>query len=72
MAKTMELHFTNHLGKTVRLTLDHPKEPVDPIEVKLVMDAVIASNVFGGSYGTLVGAKEARVVERNVTEYELV
>ena len=72
MAKSLELHFNNSLGKVTRLSVDHPTEPVNPATVKTVMDTIIASNVFGGSYRSLVSAKEARLVERNVTDYELV
>jgi hypothetical protein len=72
MAKTIELHFTNSFGKVTKLTVDHPKEPVDPVAVKQVMEQIITANVFGGPIGSLVSVKEARLVENNVTEYELV
>lgn len=35
------------------------------------MDEVVASNVFTTTSGSFIGAKEARVVERNVDEYEM-
>ncbi|WP_394234296.1 DUF2922 domain-containing protein [Niallia oryzisoli] len=72
MAKTLELHFINSVGKTVKLTVDYPKEPVDKVAVKQVMDLVIAANIFGGENQSFVSVKEARVVEHNVTDYELV
>jgi Protein of unknown function (DUF2922) len=72
MAKTIELHFSNSFGKVTKLTVDSPKEPVNPIAVKQVMESIIAAGIFGGSGGSLVGIKEARLVENNVTEYELV
>ena len=72
MAKTLELHFINNVGKTVKLTVDYPKEPVDKVAVKQVMDLVIAANIFGGENQSFVSVKEARVVEHNVTDYELV
>ncbi|MEH7442674.1 DUF2922 domain-containing protein [Bacillus sp. JJ1122] len=72
MAKTLELQFVTDLGKTTKLTVDNPKEPIDPAAVKLAMEQIIASNAFQSNNGTLVSVNSARVVERNVTEYELV
>ncbi|EDL65975.1 DUF2922 domain-containing protein [Bacillus sp. SG-1] len=71
MAKTLELQFTTQLGKTARLSIDEPIEPVDPANVKMVMDTLIATNVFQSNSGALAAAKGARVIERNVTEYEV-
>jgi Protein of unknown function (DUF2922) len=72
MAKTIELHFTNSFGKVTKLTVEQPKEPIDPVVVKQVMEQIITAGVFGGPKGSLVSANEVRLVEHNVTEYELV
>ena len=72
MAKTIELHFINSEGKVGKLSVDNPKEPIDPVATKLVMDTIIAANIFAGSNMTFVSAKEVRLVEHNVTGYELV
>ena len=72
MTKTIELHFINSEGKVGKLSVDNPKEPIDPAATKLVMDTIIAANIFAGSNLTFVSAKEARLVEHNVTGYELV
>jgi hypothetical protein len=71
MAKTLELQFTTQLGKTARLSIDEPVEPVDTVNVQQVMDTLIATNVFQSNSGALVSAKGARVIERNVTEYDV-
>lgn len=71
MAKTLELIFVTVTGESTSITLDSPKEPVNSVEVKQAMDAIVASNAFYSSKGELVGSKAARVVERNVTLYEL-
>ncbi|MEH7073882.1 DUF2922 domain-containing protein [Neobacillus drentensis] len=71
MAKTLELQFSTELGKTASLSIDNPKEPVDEEVVKLSMTQIIAANVFTTASGKFVAAKGARVVDRNVTEYEL-
>ncbi|MEH7522615.1 DUF2922 domain-containing protein [Bacillus sp. JJ1503] len=72
MAKSLELTFVTDSGKLSRLSIDNPKEPVDPAAVKLAMEQIIAADVFQTMNGTLASAKEARVIERNVTAYELV
>jgi Protein of unknown function (DUF2922) len=72
MAKTLELQFGTDLGKVARLTVDNPVEPVDVAALKLAMESIIASNAFFSAYGDLVSVGGARVVERNVTEYEII
>ena len=72
MAKTIELHFVNIEGKVRSLSVDNPKEPIDPVVMKQVMDTIIAANIFAGSPMNFVSAKEVRLVEHNVTGYELV
>lgn len=72
MAKTLELQFGTDLGKVARLTVDNPIEPVDVAALKLAMESIIASNAFFSAYGDLVSVDVARVVERNVTEYEII
>ncbi|WP_338751046.1 DUF2922 domain-containing protein [Bacillus sp. FJAT-52991] len=67
MAKTLQLHFTTDLGKTASLTLDYPKEPVDPALVKQSMEAIIAANVFNSTNGKFVTIKEANLIDRTVT-----
>jgi len=71
LAKTLELHFLAENGKSSRVTIDNPKEPIDQEVVKQAMEAVIASGIFYTVNGTLVSVNGARVVERNVTDYEI-
>jgi Protein of unknown function (DUF2922) len=72
MAKSIELHFNSSLGKVVKLAVDSPIEPIDPVKVKEVMDLIVTANIFAGNTGTFVSPKEARLVEHNVTEFEIV
>ncbi|MFJ7729693.1 DUF2922 domain-containing protein [Neobacillus sp. NPDC097160] len=71
MAKTLELQFGTEFGKTARISVDNPKEPIDEEIVKLSMEQIIASDIFTTSSGRLAVSKGARVVERNITDYEL-
>ncbi len=71
MAKTLELQFRTVMGKPAKISVDAPIEPIDEEQVKQVMDGIITANVFQGNSGALVTAEGARLVERNVTEFEL-
>ncbi|MEH7121566.1 DUF2922 domain-containing protein [Neobacillus vireti] len=71
MAKTLELQFGTEFGKTVRISVDNPKEPIDEEVVKLSMAQIIAADVFTTASGKLVASKGARVINRDVTDYEL-
>jgi hypothetical protein len=71
MAKSLELQFDTEFGKVARLSIDNPKEPIDQAVVKQSMDLIIAAGVFNTASGKFVSAKGARIIERNVTDYEL-
>ncbi|NEX80243.1 DUF2922 domain-containing protein [Bacillus thermocopriae] len=71
MAKTLELEFGTEFGKTARISVDNPKEPIDEAQLKLSMEQIIASDVFFTATGKLAVAKGARVIDRNVVEYEI-
>ncbi|WP_077212377.1 DUF2922 domain-containing protein [Bacillus dakarensis] len=72
MAKVLELQFVTQHGKVAKLTVDNPTEPIDPAAVKTAMESIIASNAFNSTSGDLVAIEGARVVERNVTDYEII
>ncbi len=72
MAKTLELEFVTEFGKSARLSIENPKEPIDEAAVTLAMEEMIASGVFTSTNGNYASVKGARVIDRNVTEYELV
>lgn len=71
MAKTLELQFVTEFGKPARITIDNPKEPVDQVVIKQSMDLIVASGIFNTANGNLASSKGARVIDRNVTDYQL-
>lgn len=71
MAKTLELQFVTEFGKPARITIDNPKEPIDQAVVTQSMNAIVAAGIFNTANGNLASAKGARVIERNVTDYEI-
>ena len=72
MAKTLEMTFLSELGKPTKLSVDNPIEPIDPAAVKAAMEQIIAANAFDGNGGDLITVDSVRLVERNVTDYELI
>jgi Protein of unknown function (DUF2922) len=72
MAKTLELQFLNVEGKTVKVNVDSPKDPLDQQSISTAMDQILASNIFITTGGEFVSKKGARIIDRNVTEIGLV
>lgn len=70
MAKTLELIFETVAGKAVTLTVDEPRENLTAQELFTGMQAIVDQNVFEVSGSPLATAKTARIVERNVVEYQ--
>ncbi|MFV9510222.1 DUF2922 domain-containing protein [Tepidibacillus sp. LV47] len=66
--KTLELLFQTTEGKTARIVLADPIEPVDTVKVQQVMDLIVSKNIFQFSSGELVAAVDARVIEKTVTD----
>ena len=71
MAKTLELQFLNTAGKTVKISVDSPVEPVDQIALNAAMDQILAANIFISTDGEFVSKKGARIIDRTVTEIVL-
>lgn len=67
--KTLELQFVNEEGKTVRLSVDEPRDDVTETQVASVMDVIIAANVFPSSGGDLIAKKGARLIATTITEW---
>lgn len=71
MDKTLELVFLTEGGKTVRITINDPKEDLEKPELESVMNQILQSNVFMTESGPLAQIKEARYVERSVQVIEM-
>ena len=68
MAKTLQLQFGAANGKSLMLTVDEPKESLTQVEIQAGMNAIISSNVFHIEGSPLSVVKNAKIVERNVSE----
>lgn len=70
--KILELSFLTTGGKTARLTIDYPKEPIDVEKVNRAMDTIISTGVFFDNDGhTYEEKKGARLIERSITEFPI-
>ena len=70
MDKRFELNFVKSDGKTARITVPNADEAMEAVEVKAVMDAVIAADVFAPGGASLVTAESARLVTTQLVEYD--
>lgn len=68
MKKTLEMVFRNQLGNEVALSLPDPKEGLTLAQVQLVMQDVIAKNIFTTKGGDLKENVEARIRVLDVTQ----
>ncbi len=71
MTQVLELQFATADGKTTTLTIDAPKPNVTVAEIQQAMETIVAKNVFAGQAGALSAIKGARLVDRQVTEFDV-
>jgi hypothetical protein len=68
----LELIFMSSQGRRVTVAVPDPRVNLTPAEIQAAMDVIIGENVFESSGGDLTAALGARVVTREVNDYELV
>ncbi len=67
MEANLELVFLAADGRTVRITVNDPKDGLDEETVRNVMEEIIAADVFQSTGGaSLAAVKEARKITRTV------
>lgn len=71
MAQVLEMVFKNQGQKNFSISLNDPRADLTPAEVKTAMDAVIEKNIFKSSSGDVVEVSGARIVDRTITELQL-
>lgn len=65
MVKTLEMEFRNETGKSVVLRMLEPKDDITLAEVHVVMQNIIAKNIFSTTSGDLVQVVEARILSND-------
>lgn len=69
--KTLEMDFFNELNKIHRFRVYDVKDDLVEQDIVAVMDQIIDANIFFSNSGELTSKKAARIVTREVIEYEL-
>lgn len=71
METTLQLTFRNQQGSLYTLNLPFPKEELTEAELAVVMDEVIAKNIFQSTGGPLVQKVRVRKIAREVIDVAL-
>lgn len=64
--------FMTEFGRKVSLFVSDPREDITEAEIKAVMDLIIEKNIFEPSGEDIVTAKDAKIVQTETTEFDLV
>ncbi|HHZ01408.1 MAG TPA: DUF2922 domain-containing protein [Tissierellia bacterium] len=62
MTRKLVMSFLTAEGTTSSMTIDQPKEDLSEQEVRGVMEAIIAANIFNTSRGDLTEIKSAAII----------
>ncbi|MGE7090408.1 DUF2922 domain-containing protein [Lysinibacillus sp. NPDC048646] len=71
MTQVLELQFETTMGKTAIITIDEPKPNITASEIQQVMQTIITGNVFEVKTGAFVAIRGARLIDRQVSTFDL-
>jgi hypothetical protein len=63
--------FSTEGGKKVSLFITDPREDLTEAEIKAAMDLIVAKNIFAPNGEDLSAVVEAKIVQTETTEYDL-
>lgn len=66
--KSLIMTFLNEEGTRANVTLPDVKDNISQQEVSVVMDTIIAGNIFSSTGGNLIAKHSAQITEKNVTD----
>ena len=64
--------FMTEFDRKVSLFVTDPREDIKESEIEAVMDLIVEKNIFAPNGEDIVSAKEAKIVQTETTEYDLV
>lgn len=70
MNKKLQMDFVDELNKSVRISLDDPKEDLLPADIEDAMNSIVSYDVIGSVGAGLVGVQRARIVTTTIDEIE--
>lgn len=71
MNKRLELNFLNELSKTLRISLDDPKDDLMAEDIAAAMNQIVSFNAVGTDGVDIIGIDGAKIVTTTVEEIEL-
>jgi hypothetical protein len=71
MEKYLSMVFKTDQDKKVSLRVSVPRDDLDSIQVKAVMDLIIAKNIIHSTSGDLVSIDSAYLVETSTTDLDV-
>lgn len=70
--KKLLMTFMTESGRKVSLFVTDPREDLSESEIKTAMDLIVEKNIFAPNGEDIISAKEAKIVQTEVTEFDLV
>ena len=70
--KRLLMTFKTDGGKKVSISVDNPRTDITENEIKDAMTTILNSNIFSPNGGSLVEMVEAKIVETDTVEYDLI
>lgn len=70
--KKLVMTFKSSDDKSVNITVDNPREDLTEGEIKEAMDTILEKDIFSPNGGSLVSIVNAKVVQTDTTDYDLV
>lgn len=61
--KVLRMIFNNASGNAVTITLAEPKASLTAAQIEVVMDQIIAKNIFLTSGGELISKRDVKIVD---------
>ncbi len=70
--KRLLMSFKSSDDKRVSISVDNPRVDVTEVEIKNVMTNILNANIFRPNGATLVEMIDAKIVETDTVEYDLI
>jgi len=71
MEKYLRMVFTTDQDRKVSIRVSVPRDDLTSLEVKTVMDLIVAKNIIHSSAGNLIAVDTAYLVETSTTDLEV-
>ena len=72
METRLDMYFKTARGSRCSVSVIDPKEGVTEEEIKNLMDLIVTKNIFKINNFSITEALEAKVVQTDIVEYDLV